>query len=74
MGLFRTRCAPPAGTKIPCDEVGFNAAISYPAAGDERAAKDVLAQMKDPKNKLDANPLTTKLACRLNGGPKSVCR
>jgi hypothetical protein len=65
--IVRSSCTPPASSAMRCDEIAYNAAAAYLAAGDDASARAIRALMLDPKNKMEKSPLVQKLACRLDG-------
>lgn len=67
LAVAQSWCAP--ATRSGCDEIAYDAAVSFLAAGDEASAKRVRALMADPKNKMDQSPLIEKIDCRID--PKS---
>jgi hypothetical protein len=69
---LQERCLPaPEGSR--CDEIAFNGAMAYLAAGDATAARSALAVMRDPKNRMQKSPLVTRLACRLDPASSPRC-
>jgi hypothetical protein len=69
--LLKAWCMP--ATESRCDEIAFNAAVSFLAAGDEAAAKRVRAIMGDPKNRMDKSVLVEKLDCRIDPTSRPKC-
>ncbi len=70
--LLNTYCTP-ISTVEHCDEVGYNGAMAFLAAGDTAGAQSIRAIMADPKNKLNKSPLTKRLICRLDGSGSPSC-
>jgi hypothetical protein len=66
------RCMP-APESSRCDEIAFNGAMAYLAAGDAASAKSALAVMRDPKNRMNRSALVTRLACRLDPNSSPQC-
>lgn len=69
--LVKAWCMP--ATQGQCDEIAYDAAVAFLAAGDEAAAKRVRAIMADPKNKMDKSPLVEKLDCRIDPTSRPSC-
>jgi hypothetical protein len=74
--LVKGWCLPPAqssSSPLRCDEIVFNAAVSFLATGDEAGAKRMRAIMADPKNKMSTSPLLEKLDCRIDPTSRPQC-
>ena len=67
VALFKQHCQGAAPAEARCDELLYNAGVSFKAAGDTSRARDALALMKDPKNKVHKSPLAARLECMLSG-------
>lgn len=63
--VLRAYCLDKKGAER-CDELAYNAAMAYLAAGDERAAESVRVLMVDPRNGMDKSPLLKRLTCKLD--------
>ena len=73
LALLQGWCLPAKEPFARCDEIAFNAAVSFLATGDEAAAKRVRAMMVDPNNKMDKSPLVEKLDCRIDPTSRPRC-
>jgi hypothetical protein len=69
--LLKTWCMP--ASQSHCDEIAYNAAVSFLATGDEASAKRMRAVLADPKNKMDKSPLIEKLDCRIDPASRPSC-
>ena len=71
--LFRDSCVGGGDRVLRCDEIAYNAAISYDGAGDPAKARAMLALMKDPKNGLTKSPLIPRLECLFTAKDAGAC-
>ena len=69
LAVFESYCGPATTVIDRCDEIAFNAASAFIAAGDTAAATNVRALMLDPKNNMTKSPLTKRLSCKLYPSP-----
>lgn len=71
--LFRDACLGGGEKELRCDEIAYNAAISYAGAGDSAKARAMLVLLKDPKNGLTKSPLLPRLECLLTAKDAGAC-
>ena len=70
--LVKDWCMPAKQNR--CDELAYNAALSFFVAGDVTNAKRVHAIMVDPANKMQSSPLVEKLECRIDPTSHPKCQ
>ncbi len=72
--LFMDSCLGGGHEDWRCDEIAYNAAISYAGTGEPAKARSVLLLLEDPKNGLTKSPLVPRLECLLAATDAGACR